>query len=244
MRNESLLAALLVAASCAPAVVAQQSLPADWDKTVAAAVPDAERARKVVDAGRLFEARRQSSLEAARSADGRLKEVFLAPKSTAADRGISLAVFREARRKATIAAVDALFDVKALVSKKEWTALWPKGFFSFGAPPPVLARKVPAAIPSVVPDPVRQKLAMDAAVALSKSAETNASARDKAKARFEKSLAEYGSERDSFIEMANSLEEQQAKTDDALVEGGTRLQKILSPEEWTALVGRLKAETP
>ena len=37
----------------------------------------------------------------------------------------------------------------------------------------------------------------------------------------------------------NDLEKTQAKADAALIDGGGKLQKVLSPEEWSALVSRV-----
>ena len=45
--------------------------------------------------------------------------------------------------------------------------------------------------------------------------------------------------RDDFIDVVNDLEERQAKSDNAIVAAAGDLQKILTPEEWTALVRTL-----
>jgi hypothetical protein len=198
----------------------------------------------VVAAGRLYDAKRQASVESTRAADAKVREVFLGSQSTAADRAIALPVFREARRKAVIGTVDSLFEVKALVSKKEWNAIWPKDYFSFGAPAPVLAERVPAAVVAAVSDPERQKKASEVAAAFVKGAESKASARERAKGRLAKYLADYGTERDAFIEATNDLEEKQSKTDEAVVEAASRLQEIMTPDEWGAFVKRMSAEAP
>jgi len=179
-----------------------------------------------------------------RSADAKVREIFLDPKSTSADRGISIGVFRVARRKALMASVDVLFELKALVSKKEWNAIWPKGYFDLVPPPPLLAEKVPSAIPAVVSDPARQKQATDVAAALVKAAKSNAALRDKARSRLEKNLAEYGAPRDEFIDSLNDLEERQTKAEDALVDDAGQLREILTPDEWRALVSRLTGVPP
>ena len=244
MRMKPLLAVVCLALAAPLSALAADRLPADWEQTVAKAIPEPDRAQKVVAAGRQFDAKWQESSDAIKAADAKLRRVFLGHDSSTADRAISVTVFRDARRKALMSAVDSLFRVKALVSKKEWKAIWPEGFFALGRQQQHIAEKVLSALPSVVTDPVRQKQALDVAGALVKNSKTNISVRDKARARLEKNLADYGTPRDEFIESVNDLEATQTKRDDALVDGATQLQSILTADEWSALMGRVTAAVP
>ena len=143
-----------------------------------------------------------------------------------------------------MSAVDSLFRVKALVSKKEWKAIWPEGFFALGRQQQQIAEKVHDALPTAVADQARQKQALDVAAALVKTSKVNISVRDRARARLEKSLADYGTTRDEFIESVNDLEATQTKRDDVLIDGANQLQKILTPDEWRALMVRVTAAAP
>lgn len=244
MRMHPLLSVALLAIGGSWSALAQQGLPGDWDKKVSAAVPEPDRAAKVTEAGRRFEAKRQASYGAMKAANAELKSTFLSQGASEGDRRLSLNVFRDDRRKATISAVDALLQVRALVSKKEWKAIWPEGFFDPASPAPLLAGKVQETLPSVVSDPARLKQAQDVAASLLEAAKSDEAARKKASGKFAGLLEGFESERDEFIDLVNDLEKKQEKADDALIAGGGKLQKVLTPEEWSALVSRVTPAAP
>lgn len=239
MRTQALLAVSLLVAGGSPVALAQQGLPADWDKKVSAVIAEPMRAERVTEGGRRFDARRLASLEAMKAANAELKSVFLSQGATEGNRRLSLNVFRDDRRKATLAAVDTLLEIRGLVSQKEWKAIWPEGYFAMPIPSQLLAVKVQETLPAVVPDPSRLKQAQDVAAGLAAAAKSDESARKKSASRLTSLFENYQSERDEFIELVNDLEKTQAKADAALIDGGGKLQKLLTPEEWSALVGRV-----
>ena len=131
-----------------------------------------------------------------------------------------------------------------LVSKKEWNELWPRGYFNFPEPEPLLAVRVQEALPSVVTEPGRLKQAGDVAAKLAAAAKDDESARRKATGRLSKLSESWDSRRDDFIELVNKLDDSQLKVDDALIGAAGELQKVLTPEEWSALVDRLSPPAP
>lgn len=237
MRTKPLLAAALLAIGCPSFAVAQDRLPGDWEQKVSAVVKEPERAVKVAAAGRQYDATRQASLEAMKTAAADVKAAFFSQASSVGERQLSVSLLRDDRRKAALAAVDALFRVKFLVSKKEWPQMWPAGYFAPAGLPPVVAGRLQKALPSVVTDPARLKQADAVAANLVADAKKDESARLKANGKFWKLLENYDSRRDEFIDLANTLEETQMKSDNALVGAAGELQKILTPDEWTALMG-------
>ncbi len=241
MRIQPLLAALLLA-SGGPSLFAQDRLPVDWDQKVLAVVKDPERARKVSEAGRQSEVGRQQAIAAVRKAREKLGEVFLSRTSEAVDRQISLSTFRDDRRNAAFLWIDPIYGVGNLVTKKEWRAIWPEGFFAFPPPAPSAAGEIHAMLPSVVSDPARQRQAMDVTASLVKAAETNEASRMRETSRLQKLLEEGSIPRDECIGEMDKLEQAQAKTDDELIRGSIRLQKILTPDEWATMVRGLKAQ--
>lgn len=241
MRNQPLLAVALLAIGCPSFAVAQSRLPGDWEQKVSAAVAEPERARKVAEAGRAYDAKRQESLDVMKAAKEELKAVFLSQASSVGKRQLSLNLFRDKRRKASLAAVDALLATRYFVSGKEWNALWPKGYFDFDQPAPLLAVKVQEALPSAVADPARLKQAGDVAAKLAAAAKDDESARRKATGRLSKLFESWESQRDDFIDLVNKLEDSQLKVDDALIAASGELQKVLTPEEWNAFVGRVSS---
>lgn len=243
MKTTRLVAGALLAAGVWSSAAAQQALP-DWEARVSAAIKEPERARKVTEAVLRYEAKRQASLEAMRAADGEMRAVFLRQSATVGDRQLSLNILRDNRRKAALSAVDALLEVRFLVEKKEWKAIWPESFFGAPGRAPLLAGAVQAALPSVIADPSRLKQAEGVATALVQAANTDEAARKKATSRFAGLLERYESQRDEFIELVNSLEETQLKVDGALVEGSGRLQGLLTPQEWDELVRRVTQPVP
>jgi len=178
------------------------------------------------------------------AARAELKATFLTQGSSVGDRRLSLNVFRDDRGKAAISAVDALLKVREQVSKAEWKAIWPEGYFALSDSGPLLAVKLQEAIPSVVSDPARRTKAEEIAASLAKAAKTDETARRKAAGRFSDLLAGYDTPRDGFIDLVNKLEESQVKMDEALIEGAGRLQAVLTPEEWAALASRATGATP
>ncbi len=239
MRTHALLAVSLVVAGGSAVAPAQQGLPSDWDKKVSAVVAEPMRAERVTEGGRRFDARRLASLEAMKAANAEMRSVFLNQAATEGNRRLSLNVLRDDRRKATLAAVDTLLEMRGLVSQKEWKAIWPEGYFAMPIPGQLLALKVQEALPAVVPDPARLKQAQDVAAGLVAAAKSDEAARRKSSGKFTSLLERYESERDEFIDLVNDLEKTQAKADAALIDGGGKLQKVLSPEEWSALVSRV-----
>lgn len=102
MRTKPLLAVALLAVGWSSAAVSQESLPADWDQKVAIVVAEPERARKVAEAGREFDAKRRESLDTMKTALAELKSVFLGQASPVGKRQHSLNFFRDKRRKASL----------------------------------------------------------------------------------------------------------------------------------------------
>ena len=239
MRRHTLLVLALVAAGASTPLLAQATLPADWDRKVSAVVPEPLRAERVTEGGRRFDAKRRASLDAMKAANAEMKSVFLSREATDGNRRLSLNVFRDDRRKATLAAVDTLLEMRGLVSKKEWKEIWPEGYFEMPLPSQLLAVKVQEALPGVVSDPARLKAAQDVAAGLVAAAKSDEAARRKSASRLTGLFERYDSQRDEFIDLVNDLEKTQAKADGALIDGGGKLQKVLTPEEWTALVGRV-----
>lgn len=238
MRTKPLLAVALLAIGCPSFAVAQGRLPGDWEQKVSAVVTEPERARKVADAGRHFDAKRQESLDAMKAADKELKTVFVSRESSVATRQHSLNVFRDKRRKAALAAADSLLAARSLVSAREWKALWPEGYFGLAAPAPLLALEVQKVLPSVVTDPARLEQAGAAAAKLAAAAKSDEAARKRASGSLSRVFSSYESQRDDVIDLVNDLEEKQLKVDDALIGAASELQRVLTPEEWTALVAR------
>lgn len=239
-----LLAAVAVFAIAVPSfAVAQERLSGDWEKRVSSVVREPERAAKVVEAGRRYDATQKASLEAMKAAEAGAKAAFRSQDSSAGDRQISLSLLRDDRRKAALAAVDALLGVRYLVSKAEWKELWPEGFFASAGLAPRLTGRVRKELPSIVEDPARLKQAEAVAARLAAAAAKDESARTKAVETFSKLLQRYDSRRDDFIDLVNGLEETQMKSDDAIVGAAGELQKILSPEEWNALARLLATES-
>ena len=243
MKTNAFLAAALLAAGASTALAAPQ-LPADWDKTVSAVVTEPLRAERVVEGGRRFDAKRQASLDAMKAANVEMKSAFVDRASTEGNRRLSLNVFRDDRRKATLAAVDTLLEMRGLVSAREWKEIWPKGYFEMPIPGQLLAEKVQAALPGVVADPGRLKQAQDVAAGLLKAAKSDEAARKKSGGRLTGLLESYGSTRDEFIDLVNDLEKTQAKMDEALIGGSLKLQQVLTADEWAALVARVTTATP
>ena len=202
-----------------------------------------ERARKVAEAGRQCDARRQASLDVMKSAEADVKAAFLSQKSSVGERQLSISLLRDDRRKASLAAVDSVLAVRPLVSKKEWNEIWPEGYFTPAGRPPVFTGRVQKALPSVVMDPARLKQAEGVMTKFMSAAKGDEAARIKATTKFWKLLESYESFRDDFIDLVNDLEERQMKSDNALVGAAGDLQRILTPEEWTALT-RLLAAAP
>jgi len=202
-------------------------------------VKEPERARKVAEAGRKYEATWQASLDAMKKAQAEVKAAFRSQTSSVGDRQLSLSLLRDDRRKASLAAVDALLGVRYLMPKQEWKELWPQGFFTLVGPAPVLPGRIQTALPSVVSDPARLKQAEGVAATLAAAVKKNETARKKATGDFTKLLERYESRRDDFIDLVNALEESQMKSDNAVVGAAGDLQKVLSPEEWTALTNLL-----
>ncbi|MBK8594830.1 MAG: hypothetical protein IPP07_31825 [Holophagales bacterium] len=239
MRTKPLLAVALLAIGCSSFVVAQERLAGDWERKVSSVVKEPERARKVVEAARRYETTGQASLDAMKKAEAQVQAAFRSQSSSGGDRQLSLSLLRDDRRKAAVAAVDALLEVRYLVSKKEWKDLWPESYFASAGLAPRVTGRVQKALPSVVTDPARLKQAEGVAAKLATAAAKDEVARKKAVVDFSKLLERYESRRDDFIDLVNKLEETQSRSDDALVGAAGDLQKILSPEEWSALTGLL-----
>ena len=239
MRTKPLIAVALLAVGCPSFAVAQSRLPGDWEQKVSAVVKEPERARRVAEAGRQYEAKRQAYLDVMKAAEGDVKAAFFSQTSSVGERQLSVSLLRDDRRKASLSAVDALLAVRPLVSIKEWKELWPEGYFTPAAAPPVFTGRVRQALPSVVTDPARLKKADGVMATFTTAAKGEESARRKATGKFQKLLESYDSVRDDFIDIVNDLEETQMKSDNAVVGAASELQKILTPEEWTALVGSL-----
>jgi hypothetical protein len=220
----------------ASAASASQPAGPGWEQRVAATIPDADRARKVVEG-------RADAIAAVQAADQEMKGIFLRRTSSASDRRIAQQEFKDKRRKAAFGAIDALLEVRGLVSKDEWKKLRPESFLPPGGHA-LLARTVKDAIPGVVSNPVRRKQAESAAGALLKAAKKNESARRWQTGRLSSALSKYESTRDDFIMVVNDLDDAQAKLDDALEARAGELQRILAPDEWTALVGRVSPAVP
>ena len=155
------------------------------------------------------------------------------------DRQLALNLFRDKRRKAALSAVDAMMKVRDLVTKKEWTGLWPEGYFIVVKPEPRLAERLPQVLPSVVTDPARLKQAQAVAADLAKATKADASAGKKARGRLEDLLEDYETRHDDFIELVNRLNDEQEKHDGAVIEASGKLQQLLAAEEWSALVKQL-----
>lgn len=238
MRTKPLLGAVLFAAG-ASTVLAQPTLPPDWDQKVASVIADAGRARQVVYLGRKFDEKKRETAETMKAADERMKATFLRHGTSVGDRQLSLNVFRDKRRKAANAAIDSLLEVRALVTRKEWKEVWPEGYLAAGPPPARLVEKVQEALPAVVTDPARLKQAQDVAAALVKATRSDVSAGKKARGRLEDYFANYETPQDDFVELVNQLDEDQEKHDDAVIEASGRLQAVLTPEEWGALAQKL-----
>lgn len=232
--KKSLLLAVALLAGGAPAL-AESRLPADWEQKVAAAVPDAGRARQVVSLGRAFDAKREVSIETTRQAEARRRATFLDRSASPGDRQLSLNLFRDRRRKAANEAIEAFLAVRNLVSKKEWEAMWPSGYFAPAPEAPRLADELEKGLPGVVSDPARLRKAQDAAAALKKAVRTDAALGQKAKARLEDFFEDWDVPGDDFVELVNRLDEQQERNDRAVLEASARLQQVLTPEEWDAL---------
>ena len=243
MRTKPLLAVALLAIGCSSFAAAQVRLPGDWEQKVATVVKEPERARKVAEAGRQCDARRQASLDVMKSAEADVKAAFLSQKSSVGERQLSISLLRDDRRKASLAAVDSVLAVRPLVSKKEWNEIWPEGYFTPAGRPPVFTGRVQKALPSVVMDPARLKQAEGVMTKFMSAAKGDEAARIKATTKFWKLLETYESFRDDFIDLVNDLEGRQMKSDNALVGAAGDLQRILTPEEWTALT-RLLAAAP
>lgn len=239
MRMRPLLAVALLALGSSSLALSQQGLPGDWEKKVAAVVPEAERARNVSEAGRKYDAARQVSLDAMKASAEDVKTAFFSQASSVGERQLSVGLLGDDRRMASMAAVDALFRVRFFVSKKEWSQLWPEGYFAPAGLPPLMAGRLQKALPSVVTDPARLKQAEGVVATLTAAAKKDESARLKATDKFWKLLENYDSRRDEFIDLVNTLEETQVKADNAFVGSAGDLQRILTPDEWTALMRQL-----
>ena len=116
MRTKPLLAVALLAIGCPSFAIAQGRLPADWEQKVATVVKEPERARKVVEAGRQHDAKRQASLDVMKSAEADVRAAFLNQASSVGERQLSVSLLRDDRRKASLAVVDSLLAVRPLVS--------------------------------------------------------------------------------------------------------------------------------
>ncbi len=168
-----------------------------------------------------------------------MKAAFFSQTSSVGERQISVSLLRDERRKASLSAVDALLSVRPLVSIKKRKELWPEGYFTPAAAPPVFIGRVRQALPTVVTDPARLKKTDGVMATFTTAVKGVESTRRKATGKFQKLLESYDSVRDDFIDVVNDLEETQMKSDNAVVGAANELQKILTPEEWTALVGSL-----
>ena len=241
MRTKPLFAVALLAIGCPSFAIAQGRLPGDWEQKVATVVKEPERARKVVEAGRQHDAKRQASLDVMKSAEADVRAAFLNQASSVGERQLSVSLLRDDRRKASLAVVDSLLAVRPLVSIKEWKELWPEGYFTPASRPAVFTGRVQKALPSVVQDPARLKQAEGVMTKFMSAAKGDEAARMKATTKFWKLLESYESFRDDFIDLVNELEERQMKSDNAIVGAAGDLQRILTPEEWTALTGLLAA---
>jgi hypothetical protein len=244
MKVFPLLAVAFLATGVSSSVVAQVPLPADWEQQVSRVIPEPDRAKQVAEAGRGFEASRQAWLDAMKVADAEAKAVFLSQASSVKERQLQLNLYRDDRRKAAMAAVDAVAKLKSFAWKKEWKELWPKGFFSTYVPSPRLAPKVRGELASVVTDPARLQQAQAAADKLVKSAAADENARKKESGRFADLLEDYATPRDKFIELVDKLEQTQGKADDTLIGAAGELQRILTADEWAALVRKVAGATP
>ena len=202
-----------------------------------------ERARKVVEAGRQHDAKRQAYLDVMKSAEADVRAAFLSQTSSVGERQLSVSLLRDDRRKASLAVVDSLLAVRPLVSKKEWNEVWPEGYFTSAGRPPVFTGRVQKALPSVVTDPARLKQADAVLTKFTSAAKGDEAARTKSAAKFWKLFERFESVRDDFIDVVNDLEERQMKSDNAIVGAAGELQRILTAEEWTALT-RLLTATP
>ncbi len=244
MKTLPLLAVALLTGGFSSSVAAQVPLPADWEQQVSRVIPEPDRARQVVEAGRGFEASRQAWLDAMKVANAEAKAVFLTQASSVKERQLQLNLYRDDRRKAAMATVDAVARLKSFAWKKEWKELWPKGFFSTYVPAALLAPKVREALPSVVADPARLQQAQAAADGLVKAATADENARKKESGRFAELLDDYDTPRDRFIEIVDKLEQTQVKADDTLIGAAGELQRVLTAEEWAALVQKVGGATP
>lgn len=230
----SLALAAAVLAAAAP-VLAESRPPVDWDQRASGSVGDAARASRVAAAARLFDEQLLASRAAMKRAELELRETFTSPASSAADRRLALNLFRDDRRKAAVSAVDAMLKVRALVSEKEWKALWPDGYFVAEKPAPRLAERLPEALAAVVTDPARLGQAQAVAADLVKATKADVSAGKKARGRLEGLFSDYDTYRDNFIDLVNRLNDEQEKHDEAAIEASGKLRQVLTPEEWDAL---------
>lgn len=244
MRTTPALAALLLALGGASSAPAQQPLPDDWKEKVQKIVQSPERAQKVLEAGRLYDARRGEAAKAVQKAQAKMREAFLTQGADAAEKRFTLQEFRDDRRKAAFSTFDPLLKVREMVSGKEWGQLWPKDYFVFPVPDHSLASRVQAALPSVVADPLRRQRATDVAARLVAAADKTESARKKQAGRLERLMRQGDIPRDEFIESMGDLENAQAKLDADFVNGAGELQKILTKEEWAALVSQVGPARP
>ncbi len=185
------------------------------------------------------QARVDEAVATIRQADAQRRSVFLTRGTSSADRFMTLEQFRATRRKATLAAAEALLAVRGSFPKEAWKTL--VGHLSGGGSMPRLVDQAKKELPAVVADETRRTAAVKALEELASAIRKDESERESGRKKFFSLLEKQSSTSDDFISSLEKFNDSQAKLDDKIVQNVGALEQALTPAEWDELVRRISA---
>lgn len=188
------------------------------------------------------QARVDEAVATIRQADVQRKAVFLTRGTSSADRYRTLEQFRATRRKATLAAAEALLSVRGSFPKDAWKNL--VTHLSEGGSMPRLVDQAKAELPAIMADEMRRAAAGKALEDLSGAIKKDESERESGRKKFFSLLEKQSSSSDDFISSLEKFNDSQAKLDDRIVRSMGALEQALTPVEWDDLVRRISALPP
>ena len=183
------------------------------------------------------QARVDEAVTTIRQADAQRKSVFLTRGTSSADRYMTLEQFRATRRKATLAAAEALLSVRGSFPKDAWKML--VSHLAEGGSMPLLVDRAQKELPTVVADETRRATAGKALEDLAGAIKKDESERESGRKKFFSLLEKQSSTSDDFISSLEKFNDAQAKLDDRIVQGMGALEQALTPAEWDELVRRI-----
>jgi hypothetical protein len=183
------------------------------------------------------QARFDAATETIRRANADRKSAFLAYGTPTADRYMALQEFRDRRRKAVLAAADALLEVRGSFPKDSWKALVER--LGAGGPMPLLVDQALKELPSVIPDAARRAPAEKAFTDLANAIRKDEKERESARKKFFSLLEKATSTRDDFISRLESFNDTEEKLDQKIAEGAGAAQAAMSRTDWDELVRRI-----